>query len=397
MKDKRRFGIERNIYFIGLTSFFTDISTKMVYSIMPMFLLSLGASKTTISLIEGIAESTAALLKVFSGIWSDRLKKSKPFMLIGYGLSSLIIPLYSLVIFPFQVLILRFIERVGKGIRAAPRDSLISASSPEGKVGKSFGIHKAMDNSGAIIGPLAAFSLLYFFQLKFEFIFLIAAIPAFIGVFIIITFIKEVRSTEQRSKLVLSFSALPRNYYFFLLIVFLFTLGNSTDALLLVKATETGIDPFFIPLLYLTSNVVSVALAVPLGKLSDKIGRGKLIVAGYLVYSGTYLLFGMFDRIEVLVFLFIPYGIYSGLTDGSHKALVTDLVGKNLKGTGFGIFHALIGITLLPASLIAGTLYDNFGNGAPFYFGSMMSFLAAILMVVFVVRGRKGGHLELTG
>ena len=182
MNNKRIFGLQRNVFYTGLTSFFTDTSTKMIYSVMPLFLLSIGASKTTISLIEGIAESTASLFKAFSGYWSDKIGKNKPFMLIGYGITALITPLYAGVRFPFQVLILRFVERMGKGIRTAPRDSLISGSVTKEETGKNFGFHKAMDNSGAIIGPLTAFVLLTIFPLNYTNIFLLATIPAILGV-----------------------------------------------------------------------------------------------------------------------------------------------------------------------------------------------------------------------
>ena len=185
-KETKIFGFNRNILFTGLTSFLTDTSVKMVYSVMPMFLLSIGASKTSLSLIEGIAESTASLIKCLSGFWSDKIWKNKPFMLIGYGISAIIIPLYTFVVSPIHVLYLRFIERVGKGIRTAPRDSLIAGSVTNKETGKSFGLQKAMDNSGAIIGPLIAFALLIFFPNDYRLIFLLAGIPAILGVFVLI-------------------------------------------------------------------------------------------------------------------------------------------------------------------------------------------------------------------
>ena len=190
---KKIFGFSCNVFYTGIVSFLTDTSTKMVYSIMPMFLMSIGASKTSLSLIEGIAESTASLLKAFSGYWSDKIGKNKPFMLIGYGLSTLIMPLYSLVISPLNVLVLRFIERVGKGIRTAPRDSLVAGSVEKNETGKSFGLHKAMDNSGAIVGPLLAFLVLQLFPNDYRKVFLLGAIPAFLGVLTIILLIKEAK------------------------------------------------------------------------------------------------------------------------------------------------------------------------------------------------------------
>lgn len=390
MNEKKKiFGLEKNAFFTGLTSFFTDTSTKMVYSVMPLFLLSIGASKTTISLIEGIAESTASLLKVISGYWSDKIGKNKSFMIIGYGITAIITPLYALARIPIQILFFRFFERIGKGLRAAPRDSLISGSIKKNEAGKTFGFQKAMDNSGAIVGPLIAFLMLSIFSLNYSYIFLLATIPAILGVLTIIFFIKEAKAEKKETTNKISLKLLPKKFYFFLIIIFVFTLGNSADALLLVKTSETGIDKSYIPFVYMIFNTVSVLLAIPIGKLSDKIGREKLIILGFLIYAIVYYFFGRFNNINVFIFLFMLYGFYSALTDGSQKAMISDIVSKDLKGTGFGIYHAVLGITLLPASLIAGLLYDKVNSNAPFYFGSVMALIATILMIIFTVLDKR--------
>lgn len=395
MNTKKIFGLEKNIVFTGLTSFFTDTSTKMVYSVMPLFLLSMGSSKTTISLIEGIAESTASLVKALSGFWSDKIGKNKPFMIIGYGLTAIITPIYAFAISPIQVLYLRFTERLGKGLRTAPRDSLISSSTSKKTMGRSFGFQKAMDNSGAIIGPLIAFLLLKFLPLNYGNIFILATIPALFGVLTIIIFIKEPKVEKDsyqsavREKKKVSLKNLPKKYYFFLGVVFIFSLGNSTDTLLLIKTYETGIDKAYVPFIYMIFNSVSVLLAIPIGKLSDKIGRSKLIIFGFLVYAIVYLGFGVYNSINVFIFLFILYGLYSALVDGSQKALVSDLVGLELKGTGFGLYHAIVGISVLPASIIAGKLYDNVNSSAPFYFGAFMALCATCLMIGFTLFSKK--------
>ena len=221
MKANRRyFGLDKNIFFTGLTSFFTDTSSKMVYSVMPLFLLSIGATKTQLSLIEGIAESTASLLKAVSGFWSDKIGKNKPFMIIGYAATALVTPLYSYVVHPMQVLVFRFLERVGKGIRTAPRDSLIAATSPKNETGKSFGFHKAMDNSGAIIGPLIAAAVLFFLpdndpDFQYKTIFWIAAIPAVMGVFILMFLVKDIKAQSVSAKTPVSIKKLPKNFFFF--------------------------------------------------------------------------------------------------------------------------------------------------------------------------------------
>jgi len=385
MKTSRLFGLEKNVFYTGLTSFFTDTSTKMVYSVMPLFLLSIGASKTSISLIEGIAESTSSLIKALSGYWSDKIGKNKPFMIIGYGITAVVTPFYAAVISPFQVLILRFAERIGKGLRTAPRDSLISGSVTDNHAGRNFGFHKAMDNSGAIAGPLLAFVLLYFFPLNYGNIFILATIPAILGVITIVIFIREINTASTERKREISLKQLPKKFWFFLIVIFVFSLGNSTDALLLVKTSETGIQSSYIPLIYMIYNLVSVLLAIPTGKLSDKIGREKLIISGFLIYSVVYFLFGRSNNIHVFIFLFVMYGFYSALTDSSQKAMISDIVGKDLKGTGFGLYHSILGITLLPASLIAGILYDRVNSNAPFYFGAAMALLATILMVIFAM------------
>jgi len=384
--------IQRNVFATGLTSFFADTSIKMLYSIMPSFLLSIGATKTTISLIEGIAESTASLVKALSGFWSDKISRKKPFMIIGYGITALITPLYALATVPLHVLLCRFVERIGKGLRAAPRDSLICSSTAKGESGKNFGLQKAMDNSGAIIGPLAAFLLLSFTAVSFKTIFLLSAIPAVLGVLTIIILVKEkpkspasstcIPATTKNSTVIKpSYRQLPRRFWYFLIVIFIFSLGNSTDSLLLVKTVETGIRQSFVPFIYMIFNTVSVLFAIPVGKLSDRIGRKKLITAGFLLYSLTYFLFGYFNSPPVFIILFVMYGLYSALTDGSQKSLISDLVGPGLKGTAYGIYHAVLGISLLPASLIAGTLYDKVNANAPFYFGAVMALFATIVLV----------------
>jgi len=388
-KDKLVFGFNRNILFTGLTSFLTDTSVKLIYSVMPMFLLSIGASKTSLSLIEGIAESTASLLKTFSGFWSDRIGRNKPFMLIGYGLSALILPLYALAVTPLHVLYLRFVERIGKGIRTAPRDSLVAASAIEGQSGKSFGLQKAMDNSGAIAGPLIAFALLTLLPGDYRTIFLVAGLPALAGVFVILFGIHEVKKNKDELLNRFHIKDFPPKYYLFLAIVFLFTLGNSTDALLMVKAHDVGVRIALIPLVYLVTSLVSVLLAVPIGSLADKIGKEKVLIAGYLIYSAVYYGFGVTHSATAVTALFALYGVYSAATDGIQKAFVSDIIGKNKKGTGLGIYNALLGVTLLPASVIAGYLYDTVNASVPFYLGACTSAGAALLLLFFSGKDKR--------
>lgn len=386
------FGFNRNILYVGFVSFLTDTSTKMVYSIMPLFLVSIGASKTTLSVIEGIAESTAALVKTTSGFYSDKVGKNKPFMVIGYAVTALVTPLFAFVTSPAQVLLLRFVERFGKGVRTAPRDSLVAGSAAKGDMGRSFGLHKAMDNSGAIVGPLLAFGVLSLIPNGYRTAFVLAAIPAVVGVATILLLIKEASKPKASLYERFSFRDFPRRYYLLLGIVFLFTLGNSTDALLIVKANEVGIKVAYIPLVYLVFNVVSVLLAIPLGNHSDKMGRERVLVFGYLMYALVYFGFGYTRDIRVILGLFAMYGVYSAATDGIQKAFVADMLDKNKQGTGLGIYNAMLGLTLLPASIIAGVLYDRVDSSVPFYFGSATATAAALLMIAFFYANRRIGQ-----
>jgi MFS family permease len=388
-EGKKILGIQRNIFFVGITSFLTDTTTKMIYSIMPLFLMSLGASKTEVSLIEGMAESTASILKALSGWWSDKIGRNKPLMIIGYGFTALLSPIFAFAASPLQVLIIRVTERIGKGIRTAPRDSLVAGSSEDNTKGRNFGFHKAMDNSGAILGPLIAFGILMFFPKDYRMVLLIAGIPGLFGLITIIGFVKEAKRKKQDLLGKISVKDFSKQFYFLLIIVFIFTLGNSTDALLLIKAGDVGISNEFIPMMYLIFNSVSVLLAVPAGVFSDKIGRERLIIFGYVIYALIYFGFGRTSSPVIVILLFAFYGVYSALTDGVQKALVSDLIDKNKRGTGLGIYNCLVGMTLLPASVIAGLLYDHINNRAPFYFGAILAVIAALLMLIFFNTNKK--------
>jgi len=377
-------GFDRNLVAIGVVSFLTDTATKMVYAIMPLFLLSLGASKTTLSVIEGIAESTAALVKTASGNLSDRAGRNRPFLIVGYAITALVTPLYAAVTAPVQVLLLRFVERFGKGVRTAPRDSLVAASATRGDTGRGFGLHKAMDNAGAIVGPLLAAGVLLWIPGGYRTVFLLAALPAALGVVTVIVAVREATTPKARRYERFSLRDFPPRFYLLLGIVGLFTLGNSTDALLLVKASEVGIRGTLIPLVYLLFNAVSVLLAIPLGARSDRLGRERVLVFGYLVNALVYLGFGYTRDARAMVALFALYGIYSAATDGVQRAFVADLLPPSQRGTGLGLYHAMLGLMLLPASVIAGVLYDRVDASVPFYFGAATAGAAALLMMLFL-------------
>ena len=390
-EDKKILGMESNIFYTGLTSFFTDTSTKMVYPVLPIFLTSvLGASITSVSIIEGVAESTASVLKALSGWVSDKRGKNKPLMIAGYLMTAIITPLFSFVSSWYQVLFYRFLEKVGKGVRTAPRDSIIAGSGGSKSHGKNFGFHKAMDNSGAIVGPLLSYLILSL-TLRgkssnsigdYKLLFIIATIPAIIGVLTICLFVKEVKGkTSAHGQIRLK--DFSKDYYLFLVIAFVFTLGNSTDTLLLLRAQDTGIIAASIPLLYLVFNTSSVIFAMPVGMISDKIGREKVIIIGYLIYSIVYLGFAFVGSKLAVILLFALYGLYSASVDGIQKALVVDLIDKKNRGTGLGLYNSIIGITLLPASIIGGTLWNSVNKSAPFLFGTLMSLISAAMLFIF--------------
>jgi MFS family permease len=383
-----------NIILLGITSLLTDISSEMVYPILPVFLVTtLGASPAILGLIEGVAESLASLMKVFSGYWSDKIEKRKPFTIFGYASST--VGKYFLFIaasWPF-VLLARVIDRFGKGIRTAPRDALIADSSQEGKRGAAFGLHRAMDTVGAVIGVLAAYFLVTSFKGSLRSVFLFSLIPAFFGV-LFLFFVRERKTEIRPASRKLEFSrstrqidagfriaekwhALDRRLKLFLIFTFIFTLGNSSNQFLLLRANKLGGSVAEVILMYLVYNIVYALVAYPASRLSDKIGRKKLLVAGYLFYGLVYLGFAVNSSFNHLWLLFGMYGLYIGFTEGVEKALVSDIAPSELRATAIGLHATLIGIGLLPASLLAGLLWKLFGASAPFYFGAFMGIFSS--------------------
>lgn len=384
MDGKKSFGISRNVFWMGLTSFFTDVASEMIYPVLPIFLTStLGVSKTMLGLIEGLAESTASILKVFSGWFSDRIGKRKPPTVWGYALSTIGKPLLAISTSGLDVLFARFIDRLGKGVRTAPRDALIAESSPKAEVGKAFGFHRALDTFGAVIGPLAAFILLPLIGNNLRLMFLIAFIPALLAVILLIAFVKEREDDHLHHEKLPKFSLAhlsPRLKMLFL-VVFLFNLGNSSNAFLILRAQSVGIALFLIPILWLMFNSVYTSLTIPAGIVSDKIGRKKVLLTGYIFYCLVYFGFAHATSALQVWILFAAYGLYYGLVDGVERAFVCDLSPEKYKGTSFGIYNGLVGIALLPASLIAGGLWQAMGPAATFSFGGALAGLAAIFLL----------------
>jgi len=378
-----------NIILLGITSLLTDISSEMVYPILPVFLITvLGASPAILGLIEGIAESSASLLKVFSGYFSDKIKLRKPFTIIGYAGSTF----GKLFLYISQswgmVLCGRVIDRFGKGVRTAPRDALIAESAKEGKRGAAFGLHRAMDTLGATAGVAIAYFLVTRFKGPLRDVFLFSLIPAFLGV-LVLFFVREKKAQENPAsskRLEFRWRALDKRLKLFLVFTFIFTLGNSSNQFLLLRAKNLGSPLAQVILFYLVYNIVYALVAYPASRLSDKIGRKKLLVLGYFFYGLVYLGFALNKSLNMFWVLFGVYGLYIGFTEGVEKALVADIAPVNLRATAIGLHATFVGIGLLPASLLAGLLWKFLGAAAPFYFGGILG-IAASIGLWFILRG----------
>jgi MFS family permease len=377
-------GLGRNVLALSLVSLLTDVSSEIIYPLLPAFLSTvLGASASWIGTIEGAAESTAALLKLASGWWSDRVRRRKPLVVAGYAIASLVRPVVAAATVPWHVLAIRVTDRVGKGIRTSPRDALIADSVDPAIRGRAFGVHRAADHTGAVIGPLVAFALLAWGHASLRHVFWIAAIPGVLAVIVLITSVRDVesRATERGKSSELT-NSLSARFWAVLGVIFVFTLGNSTDAFLLLRAAQLGVPVALAPILWALLHVVKATSSIPGGALSDRLGRRPLIVAGWLWYALVYLAFGLASTAWQAWALFAAYGVFFGLTEGVEKALVADLVPAARRGAAFGWYNLAIGAGALPASIIFGALWDRAGARTAFTFGASLALIAALAMAV---------------
>lgn len=378
-----------NIIFLGLISFFTDLSTEMVYPLIPLYLTSaFGATPAIVGIIEGIAESLASLLKVFSGYLSDKFHNKKPLAFIGYA-TSLFYKLALLLAGSWSgILAARVIDRFGKGIRTAPRDVLVSESAEKNTMGKSFGLHKALDMAGAAMGILITYFLLGGSNENFNYtnIFIVSTIPAVLGLcmFVFVKEKKEPHQPKEREPFWKNIRKIDGQLKLYLLVVCLFTLGNSSNSFLLLKAKAAGFDDISVILLYFIFNITASLLSLPFGGLSDKVGRKKLLVSGYLVFAFCYLGFAFSNSQPQMIAVFILYGAYTAMISGVERAFVAEIALPHLKGTMLGLHSTVTGIALLPASVIAGLLWNRFGSAVPFIFGASLSLLAAVILLLFM-------------
>jgi MFS family permease len=375
----------RNVIALGAVSFFTDVSSEMIYPLLPVFLTAvLGANASFIGAIEGAAETTAALLKLASGWWSDRVRKRKPLVVIGYGIASIARPLVAIAQTASQVLVIRVSDRVGKGIRNAPRDALIAESVDPSIRGRAFGFHRAMDNAGGILGPLIAFAVLTWHVAAIRTVFWLAAIPAVLSVVVLVVFVRDVPRPAAAPAMGAPDLSQPLGARFWrvLGVIFLFTLGNSTDAFLLLRANQLGVPVALAPILWAALHVVKTASNIPGGTLSDRIGRRPTLIAGWLLYAAVYFGFARATAMWQAWALFGVYGIFFGLTEGSERALVADMVGLERRGTAFGWYNLAIGLGALPASLLFGFVWDRAGAPAAFVMGASLALAAAVGMTL---------------
>ncbi len=378
-----------NVFYIGLLSFFGGISQDIFLPILPLYLTGvLGFSKEFIGLSEGIVTATSSVFKVAAGYFTDKLRRKKPIIFLGYFLSLVSRPLLALASTALPVASLRFLDGVGKGVKDSPKDALIADSTEKGNRGKGFGVARMLDTLGSVAGPLLLFGLLYLLKEnpgKYHYILFLSAIPLFATLGILVFKVRETEPSHVAEKREVDLTRpLPLKFFLFLGIMLIFTLGNSSDAFLILRAQNVGVTLLAIPLVYALFNFFYAAAAVPLGSLSDRIGREKVILLGWAAYALAYLGFALAGHVYQIWLLFAFYGIYYATTEGVAKALVADLVGREYRGRAYGIYNASLGVMALPASLIAGRLWDRVSPAAPFFFGSAVTAAAAVLLIFFL-------------
>ena len=392
----RVFGVSRNVFFLGWVSFLTDVSSEMIFNVLPLFLSNvLGVGVAFIGLIEGLGDSAATTLKIASGWFSDKIGKRKGLTTAGYALSTLSKPFLYIASAGWAVLIIRFIERSGKGIRDSPRDALLADSTASNAMGRSFGFHRALDTFGAVVGIASAVAIVFLMQEReqllssdtFKMLVIIGTIPAVLSVLLLIFFVHERRTSRpKRAEMgaLATWRGFDRRFKLFLGVITLFTLGNSTDAFLVLRAQNIGLSVFYILLLLVLFNLVYASISFPSGILSDRLGRKRVIVAGWSIYALTYLGFALAGAWWHLILLFGLYGVYYGMVEGVTRAFVADLVPVERRGTAYGLYHGAVGFALLPASVIAGVLWQAISPAATFYFGAAMAATALFSFMLLI-------------
>jgi MFS family permease len=393
---RNQYHIPRNVWVVSITSFLTDISSEMVINLLPLYLSNvLGVRTNIIGLIEGVAESTSSILKIISGWMSDRLSARKWLAVAGYALSTLAKPFFYFANSWGVIAGARWADRLGKGVRTAPRDALVADSTAVNQRGWAFGFHRAADTAGAVLGISIAMSIVWITQrgivqlgrLTFQIAVLSSLLPAALAVIVLAVGAKDVKGVLISKSARVRYRTLGKPFVYLLVIVGVFELGNSSDAFIILRSQERGMNVMHILGMLIAFNLIYSVVSAPAGLISDRIGRKKVIIIGWFVYAGIYLGFALAKVVWHIWILYAIYGVYYGLTYGTAKALVADITPQELRGTAYGTYNAVLGLSDLPASLIAGILWQGvgswqgFGPSAPFLFGAGMSFLAAIGLV----------------
>jgi len=399
-RAKRIFGLNPNIFFLGIVSFLTDVSSEMIFTLVPLFLANvLGAATTVVGLVGGLSESTDAVFRIFSGWFSDRLGRRKLLAVAGYSISTVAKPFMYLATGWGAVLAIRFSDRVGKGIRTSSRDALIADSVSAGERGRGFGLHRAMDTSGAVLGLAIAAVIIYLVQgggiqlsLKtYQWLVLVGVIPAVLAVLVLLILVREKRTkqspgdaSQQRLSLSRLRAGFDPRFKVFLAITAVFTLGNSSDFFVILRAQNLEVPLIQLVMMLVLFNATYAITSLPMGILSDRLGRRWIITLGWFIYALVYLGLALASSIWQLWLLLAGYGIYYGVVEGVARALVADLVTEEKRGTAYGLYHGVVGLTLLPASLIAGWLWAAVSPAAPFYFGAGLAFMAMLGMMTLI-------------
>ncbi len=381
MPDKEK-STKKNVFYLGMVSLFTDLSSQMIYPLIPEFLISLGASKFIIGIIEGVAESIAAIFRSVFGKWSDKIQKRKIFIYFGYGFSAISKPFLFIAGHWGVVFAVKLADRTGKAMRTPARDALLASSVSSKKKGQAFGFHRAMDRLGAIGGPLLALLVLSRFEGNVRLVFLLSAIPALLAlVFILFTKEKSFQRPQESSS---PKESVLKNWplRIFIFANVLFALGNSSNVFLILKAREAGLSIALIPVIWVVYNIFCTISSPIFGTLSDKVGRRPIISISFLFYSLLYFLFGISSELLIIWILFAAYGIYYGLSEGVYRAYIADLVPEENRATAYGIFNTAIGLALFPASLIMGSVWDQYGSQTAFHISALFSLIGFLVFYI---------------
>jgi MFS family permease len=386
---------DRSVVALGWVSFLTDVSADMIYPLLPAFLTkTLGAGPATVGLIEGVAETAASAAKIGSGAWSDRVRRRKPIVVLGYAIAAVARPLVGFARLWSQVLAIRFTDRVGKGIRTSPRDALLADIVPSDRRGRAFGLQRAMDNAGTVVGPLLAALLLKLAFVDERGVFLLAAVPGIAAIVVLLLAVPDPgRRAAAPAAVQRPPGKLPAAFWRIVAIFAFFTLANSTDAFLLLRAQDAGVALWQLPLLWSFFHAVKAATGVPGGALADRVGRVPAIALGWVIYAASYGGFAFVSRPLAVWALFAVYALFFGLTEGSERAFVADLVPPGLRGRAYGAFYAAIGLTALPASVLFGLLWKRFGPRTAFLTGAAVALIAAVALW-FAARQLRAGRGE---